>query len=804
MSNISTARSKDRPVAQSQEAEQDELSDLPLTPREGWTTVISLSVMLMTLGIAIDDSLWAGFIGGSSTSQTGFLPIAGIFSVLVGVALAKSHFGKYRSHLIGSGLGALFLLNAISASVSIAPSIEGRLHDLNLSVSTFIEEVVVLGRNSYETSIFLLILGSLLWGAGQFAAYAVFRRHKPIPAIMLTGFILLVNVSVTTRDQYLHLIVFVAAALVLVVRLNLLDQAREWRLRGMRDVADISQAFLRNGAAFVLIAIIAATTLAANASSAPLSRAWRDMDDDLLEVGYAINRFLGGVSGSARGPNILFTPNQTIRGVWESSSEVVFTARSTDDEPQYWRGATYDSFDGHGWQQLDRQSLIVDTGVEMLQDTPERIVGPDSRHEVTVTVLPIDYGGDVIVAPEAPNKADQPTEIVVHGLQGAFVQAKLVNGIQANVPYTLTSLVRDFSGPRALTGNVLGVAGQNYPAWTDPYLAIRPDSLGEEVSATARSIVAKLPITQRDPYHIALAIQNYLFETGGFTYNTDVRRLCDPGERLVDCFLHTKQGYCEYFATAMVMMLRELGIPSRYVLGYLPGREQEDGSLLVDRSAAHAWVEVFFPGHGWVQFDPTPGNQENGQQRTILAAGPEQGPPPSAQPRETFGRGDLECADRNDCENGPAPDPFNPQGPASAQSVGPWIIGGLLVLGLLALAAFAVFRRNPSTEPELAYRGVTRLATRLGYGPRPAQTAYEFTAGLGQLVPIASDDLRLIATAKVEATYGRKDPGESLMRSLSLAYRRVRLGLLRLVIRKPKLGLRPRSLRAKRGGRNKS
>ncbi|MEO6351131.1 MAG: transglutaminaseTgpA domain-containing protein [Candidatus Limnocylindrales bacterium] len=800
MSNISTARAKDRSPNQAADADQGELADLPLTPREGWTTVISLTVMLMIVGIAIDDSLWAGRIGGSSTSQTGFLPICGIFSVMVGVALAKSNRGRYASHLIGSVIGAVFLLNAIASSISIAPSLEGRMHDLNVSVSTFIDEVVVLGRNSYETSIFLLILGALLWGAGQFAAYAVFRRHKPISAILLTGFILLVNVSVTLKDEYFHVIVFVAAALVLVVRLNLLDQAREWRARGMRDVADVSQAFLRNGAAFVLIAIIAATTLAANASSAPLSRAWRDLDDDLLEVGYAINRFLGGVSGSARGPNILFTPNQTIRGVWESSSEVVFTARSSDDEANYWRGATYDSFDGHGWQQLDRQSQIVDTGLEMLERTPERIAGPDSRHEVTVTVLPIDYGGDVIVAPDAPNKADQQTEIVVHGQDGPFVQVKLVAGVQFNAPYTVTSLVRDLSGPRALTGNVLGVAGQNYPVWTDRYLSIRPDSLGEQVSETARGIVSKLPITKRDPYHIAVAIQDYLYKTGGFSYNTDVRNLCQPSERLVDCFLRTKQGYCEYFATAMVMMLRELGIPSRYVLGYLPGREQEDGSLRVDRSAAHAWVEVFFPGHGWVQFDPTPGNQENGQQPTILAAGPELGPPPSARPRETFGRGELECLDRAglDCESGPAPNPANPQGAAGAQAMGPLVVGGLLVLGLLALAAFAVFKRSSTTQPELAYRGVTRLATRFGYGPRPAQTAYEFAAGLGQLLPVASDDLKLIATAKVEATYGRKSPGEGLLRSLSLAYRRVRFGLLRLVIRKPRLGLRPRSLRPRR------
>ena len=61
------------------------------------------------------------------------------------------------------------------------------------------------------------------------------------------------------------------------------------------------------------------------------------------------------------------------------------------------------------------------------------------------------------------------------------------------------------------------------------------------------------------------------------------------------------------------MLLRELGVPARYVLGYLPGHEQEDGSFRVDRSASHAWVEVYFPRYGWVEFDPTPGNAENGQ-----------------------------------------------------------------------------------------------------------------------------------------------------------------------------------------------
>jgi hypothetical protein len=794
MSSISTARARSQPPSASAMDDREELTDLPFTPREGWTSVISLAVMMLIVGIAIDDARWAGFEGGSTNSQTGFLPMFAVFSVLVGTALAKSRLGRYRGHLVGAVIGALLLLNFVSSSISNAPSLEGRLHDLNLSVSRFIEEVVVQGSSSYEMSIFLLILGALVWAAGQFGAYAVFARHRPLPAILLTGFILLLNVSITLEDEYLHLIVFVAAALVLLVRLNLLGQAREWRARGMRDVAGVSGSFMRNGAAFVALAIVAATTLAANASSAPLARMWSDFDDELLEIGYAIHGVFGGVTGSVRGPNILFTPTQTITGAWQASSEPVFSATTTDDIA-HWRGATYDSFDGTSWSQLDRQSILVETGGELLEQTPERMTTSDSRHQVTAVVTPIGYGGDVIVAPESPHRLDQPAELVVNGPNGPFVAAELVNGVQPGVPYTVISLVRQTSGRSALSASELAVSGRSYPSWVNRYLEIRPGSVGDLVGETADRIVAGLQPNKRDPYRIAHAIQAFLHDTGGFQYNTDVRGLCEARVGRADCLLQTKQGYCEYFASAMVMMLREQGIPARYVVGYLPGREQPDGSWLVDRSAAHAWVEVYYVGHGWVEFDPTPGNFENGQAPTNLPIGDPNATPGIGIP----GQGELEGEGTfPPLGEGSLPPPPPPTAPPATPDLLPVVAIILLVSAALVLAGIAALRRSPSTEPEIAYRGVTRLATRLGYGPRPAQTAYEFAAGLGELVPVASADLRLIATAKVEATYGRRRPGNSMLRTLARAYRRVQFGLLRLMIRRPKLGLRPRSTRPRK------
>ena len=799
MNTIETTARPSRPANWLDDAaEEYELPDLPFTPREGWLSVVALAVMMLAVGFAIDDAQWAGFSIGSHASQTGFLPLAALISVLLGAYLAKTGLSIRRINLIGVFAGAAVLLFSVSSAIGRSPSLEGRLRELNLSVSIFVNDVFVLGTRSTETSIFLLLMGALIFGAGFFCAVAVFRRHKPLPAIVLSGAILLLNVSLTVREQYMHLLVFAAAALVLAVRLNLREQAHEWRVRGMRDVADISAAFMRSGAVFVAVAIISSSVLAVNASSAPLSRAWSNWDDDILEFGYAVNRWLGGVTGTARGPNVLFTPSQTIRDFWQSSSEEVFSARISDGVGRYWRGATYDSFDGRSWQQLDRQAQVVDGGLPLLAGTQEAVGPGPARKEVIVEVLPIDYGGDVFVAPAQPLAVSQPTEVTTRGQGGAFVTAKLAYGIEAGVTYTVRSLVRVQGGNAVLTASQLSAAGTEYPDWVKPYLDIRPDSVGDIVHEAAQEVFAKLKLTERDPYHLALAVQDYLYSTGGFTYTTDIRGEC-AGEKLVDCFMRIKQGYCEYFATAMVMMLRTMGVPARYVLGYLPGQQQEDGSWRVNRGAAHAWVEVYFPRYGWVEFDPTPGNAENGQTPTRLPVG---GPVPTTDPDlngpQFPGQGELECIDESCSSPDPQAIPVVPPFAPSSEGVLPLLAVAGIVLLAVVLAAWVTLRRIPSTQPELAYSGIARLATRLGYGPRPAQTTYEYAARLGELVPVARSDLVLLASAKVEAVYGRRQPGSVLLMRIATAYRHARMGLLRLIFRRPRLGRGPRSSGAPR------
>jgi transglutaminase-like putative cysteine protease len=766
------------------EPADQQVTVMPIAPREGWISVMALTAMLVVTGLAIDEARWAGSIPRSIDSQTGFLPFVALFSVLLGIGLAKSRLSKVAAYSIAIVIGAVTLLISISSAISLSPSLGGRLHDLNLSVATFVHEVFVIGQRSQETSIFLLLLGSVLWGAGIFCGFAVFRHHRSGPAILLSGLILLVNVSVTIHDQYLYLIGYAIAALLLIVRLNVLHQVHSWRVLDMGDLSDVSATFMRNGAVFVALAVVASTVLAANASSAPLSRFWYSADDQLIELGDAVNHWLGGVSGQARGPNILFTPTQTIRGVWQASSDLVFVAQTSDSRGYRWRGATYDSFDGRSWQQLDRTAYTRPADVSIVDgsaDPPPYL--PTQTQQISVQITPADYGGDTFVSPGSPVMVDGPSEVITSGTGGPFVEGRLTYGIASGQPYTVKAVVDRLTGSYALSANELAAAGNNYPSWASRYLEIRPDSIGPVTTDLAHSLVAQLPPSQRDPYHIAMLFQNYLYRAGGFEYKTDVRGLCD-GQLLVDCFLQTKQGYCEYFATAMVMMLRAVDVPARYAVGYLPGLQQADGTWRVESSAAHAWVEVYFPGYGWVEFDPTPGNLANGQQPAQFVSGP-------VGPVATPAANGSKPPETNDCADPVDPTCTNPKQsftPGSGSgSLPPNMLPLAILAALLAVAVavlFLVFHRVRLAGPEAAFDGVARLARRLGYGPQPAQTTYEYTEQLAELVPVARGDLQLIALARVEATYARRPPSESVLDNLIRAYRRVRIGLLRLVMRK--------------------
>ncbi|HXX60412.1 MAG TPA: transglutaminaseTgpA domain-containing protein [Candidatus Sulfotelmatobacter sp.] len=763
-------------------------------PQEGWLAVIAFTVMIGAVALSIDAAHWAGFVP-EGPSETGFLLPVMLLAALWGFVSAKLGWPALAADAVGAAVGAGVLLLAVAGIVAPGAPPGTALTALSDSVYRFYHDLVIEGVRSSETSVFLLVLGAAMWTVAQLAAVNLFARHRGLAVVAMTGVAIFVQLSVAAQDEYGYLVVFAVAALVLLMRLNLLDQRVGWMRRGIGDQGAVTTLYTRSGATFIALTLIGALALTATASSAPLAGVLNQpaVRDQLVNLGEQLNTLVGGVVGNARGPNGLFATSSTITGLWESSSTVVFTATTDTGQGYYWRGATYDTFDGTTWKQVDRTNAgDVAAGAPVLAASADGATSLVARATVKTTIHDVNLGSSTLVAPEDVVSVDQPTTVYTAGPGGGFDSAELTNALGAGDSYTATSLVVPQGDEKgAPTESQLAAAGTDYPATVAPYLQYK-GAVGDETIAVARSVASGLPASQQDAFHIAKAIQAFFLDpANGFRYQTDVRGECPSGD-IVDCFLveSHRVGYCEYFASSMVMMLRTLGIPARYVKGYLPGEQLADGSFQVEASAAHAWAQVYFPGYGWIRFDPTPGAQRDlGQAATVFVRGsPVAGTPsPSIGPVQSG-------ADETD----PLRRTLPPLTPGSVSSGGPGVgLLAVLVIGLLALLlAFGVWRSRRSGalsrgEPDAVYRGLVGFATRLGYGQLPTQTAYEYAGALGELVPAARDELQLVARAKVEVTYGRRTMAGDRLVALHAAYRRLRVRLLRLVFRRQR-GFRPR------------
>jgi len=151
-------------------------------------------------------------------------------------------------------------------------------------------------------------------------------------------------------------------------------------------------------------------------------------------------------------------------------------------------------------------------------------------------------------------------------------------------------------------------AGAEYPESIQRLYLQLPENLDPRIPQLARKITA----TADNSYDKSIVLESYLRRNFGYTLTLSGKPGADP---LAHFLFVTKAGHCEYFASAMAVMLRTLGIPSREVNGFLPGQFNDlAGDYIVRGSDAHSWVEAYFPGSGWITFDPTPpaGDSEAG------------------------------------------------------------------------------------------------------------------------------------------------------------------------------------------------
>lgn len=257
----------------------------------------------------------------------------------------------------------------------------------------------------------------------------------------------------------------------------------------------------------------------------------------------------------------------------------------------YWRGYAYDTYNGQSWFQSDttvEEISSESSGFGFFQLADE--LGEDIFAQTFYIQQPMP---NVLWAGGDPSFVVFPSEAIGRDVTGGL---RVGDALQSGMIYTILSERVDFEAEALRTDS------GDYPDdILDNYLQL-PDTITQRTRDLAYDLTEDLPTT----YDKVVAIRDYLLQTFPYDFFPPPQA---PDTDAVDQFLFVDQrGFCELYVSSMIVLLRELGIPARFVVGYGSGNYNTfTGYYEVRANHAHSWVEVYFADYGWVPFDPTPG-----------------------------------------------------------------------------------------------------------------------------------------------------------------------------------------------------
>ncbi|MFC4542504.1 transglutaminaseTgpA domain-containing protein [Halosolutus amylolyticus] len=482
-------------------------------------------------------------------------------------------------------------------------------------------------------------------------------------------------------------------------------------------------------------------------------------------------------AGTLEGTIDFASQQSAIGGDVELSPEVRFTVES--ERPSYWRTGVYDRFTGEEWVRSGH-----DRGYNGNLGTP-----PGEYEAVTQRVTAETALGVMPTAPKPvaiEGEIAQSTTVSVHG------QPRPEEQLREGDSYVVQSAVVE-RDPATLR-----TAGTDYPDHASDYLQL-PESTSSQFEQQAAEVTGDA----ETPYDKAVAIESHLRSSKDYSLEVD-----RPEGNVADEFLfEMEEGYCVYFATTMVQMLRTEGIPARYVTGYTTGQQVDDDTYVVRGLDAHAWVEVYFPDHGWVAFDPTPGDareevhtdrlqqaREDGQENVDTDASEDvpiddgEDDPETSDPSDENRNGtDPEMSDP-DTTNGTTPNDTNgtdpPDGPSTNGTDGtgdddPTVsvpitretaaLGMIVLIGVAAGAhrtsATARARRglqfiwqrrrdDPNEDARIAYRRLDRLLAHRYRPRRRSESRRQYLTALRDEYDDLDPRTERVVRAYERATYG--------------------------------------------------
>ena len=710
-----------------------------------------------------------------------------LLGAIAGLALGYSFFSVSTGRIFALIYGVFVVVWQVGLTLGKGILWQERLISMGNRVLIILDDII--SQKPVSDNLFFLSLMALLfWTLSVYAGYSLARHGNAWRGIVPAGLALVIIHSydsvIQQRTWYLAAYIFLA--LLLVARMHYLKLYQRWKQLGTYLPPFTGMDSLRLGLIVTAIVVLLAWSAPALASALPpAEQIWQRATAPWIVVRDRMSNAFASLQSSAGFTTDFFGDTLSL-GRGNPLTDAVILAiqtdtRTTSSDRYYWRSRVYDSYFG-SW--ISTSPAVQEFVPNSFNLTLPEYEGRETLKFAVKTSYPIQN----LYAPAEPVWISRPVE--AHFSRNPDGTADI--GQLKAVPYLRPGDVYEVrSSITSTTIAQLREAGSEYPAWvTERYLQL-PVSITQRTRELARQIVASL----ETPYDQAQAITDYL--RNNIEYNESVP-LPPADQDAIDWFLFDfRQGFCNYYASAEVIMLRSLGIPARLAVGYAQGerhvlqpenpneprgRPRPVDVYIVRQHDLHAWPEVYFPGIGWVEFEPTVS-----QDPIIRSSGI------TTDNENSINPNDFPIPD----DENPLPDDQEPLSTNNSVDtfsledipVGIWYgLAALAILGFVIVIRRVRKKRNSPPIPvqleaglkrlgiqsppvlrrwvhaallsplARAYRELNRALVRLGKPPAPTNTPAERGTALSLLLPTATTPINLLIDEYHVEIYGNQ-PG---------------------------------------------
>ncbi|MGB3713009.1 MAG: transglutaminase domain-containing protein [Candidatus Promineifilaceae bacterium] len=719
---------------------------------EGWLTLLLVWGLVSIAAAAIIN---ADLIPGLE-----FLPVIATAGVVTGLVLAKSKFSGSTAFLL------VFIYGLFLVTVVIGRELPGdltwreRVGELIGRQLIWVGKAVTQG-SSRDGLIFVIHTSFVFWLLGTSAAWFTFRGARVWSVVLPSGLVLLSAVYYYYGPKPLvgYLALYTLVALVFIARSHLVALEKQWHSGLVRYEKGIRISFLQASIIAALLTLGIAWILPAAPASAAVGNVLGESGVQKTWEGFQANwtRLFSSLRSYGTGTNDLYRGTLALGGPRTVGDSLIMDVVVSDRLPYvYWQAVAYDTYFDGTWSIAESEQNL-----HLPDDGPLDIPEYALREEVSQTFINyIPNAGTIYSAPEISGSNRQ-----------MFVRQSIDGAGKANVYMVQSRFVMRQGDRYEATSNYsvadatsLRGASQEYPVWINEKYLQMPETITPETVGLAAELTAGL----NNPFDKAVAIRDYLRDN--IAYNDQIDAPPEIEEPIHYILFDLQEAYCNYYASAMIMMLRSQGIPSRFVSGYAQGEWVDEAYTYRVRSLdSHSWVEVYFPGYGWIQFEPTAALPIGERPETVGNPGDPFGDdaffgPEDPRPFDERNLGEeIDDFDRLAALFAAEEEEELAAAAAASRTRTIRIVVALVLVVAAITVTFLAARMNIRVESsvEKSYGRLANWGRWLGVIVRPAHTPYERANMLAAAVPDGKEPLRNMTHQYVRQRFSPDRGGET-------------------------------------------